>query len=356
MAKYPEILSNDGKRLAIMAAYRSYNDTGIEVDKSLPKYSSIKREVEDFKNNKTKATNRLSNMPSSMDVAVSDLQEALSEQEAIAQMAKEYNLIKDSDIHGVNLFVNKFLFNDIFSSYFSTATVNGESRPISPAVQEEEPKPWYKRLSELLHTKTKELDETYSLDVLQFFAQVKGITKKNMGLYTDRLSGYIVALKNSDMSGQSALKEQLLRDMVINKYESVLYATGNYYVITEEQVVDFVKKTERGVRLDYIKNYMRVIPPAVVKKIDKANKLEIFDNYVILHYDPDEKSYAQTIEEKKKEEAKRRDPILFGLIRGSNKLYYITDWVDEYCYLTLDKFVETLQVDKKSLKMDKTII
>ena len=217
MAKYPEILSNDGKRLAIMTAYRSYNDTGIEVDKSLPKYSSIKREVEDFKNNKTKATNRLSNMPSSMDVAVSDLQEALSEQEAIAQMAKEYNLIKDSDIHGVNLFVNKFLFNDIFSSYFSTATANGESRPISPAVQVEEPKPWYKRLSELLHTKTKELDETYSLDVLQFFAQVKGITKKNMGLYTNRLSGYIVALKNSDMSGQSALKERLLRDMVINK-------------------------------------------------------------------------------------------------------------------------------------------
>lgn len=38
MAKFPEILSNDGKRLAIMAAYRSYNDTGIEVDKSLPKY------------------------------------------------------------------------------------------------------------------------------------------------------------------------------------------------------------------------------------------------------------------------------------------------------------------------------
>ena len=59
MAKFPEILSNDGKRLAIMTAYRSYNDTGIEVDKSLPKYSSIKREVEDFKNNKTKATTTL---------------------------------------------------------------------------------------------------------------------------------------------------------------------------------------------------------------------------------------------------------------------------------------------------------
>lgn len=354
MIKYPEILNGDGTRLAIMAAYRSYNDTGIEVDKTLPKYSTIKKEVEDFKNNNERATRRLSNTVASMDVAVSDLQESLREQEAIAQMAKEYNLIRDSDIHGVNLFINKFLFNDIFSSYYSTMSANGGS--VNPnAVAVEEPKPWYRRLSELLHSKSKELDEMYSIDVLQFFAEVKGITKKNMGLYTNRLSGYIVALKNSDMSGQSALKEQLLRDMVINKYESVLYANKNYYVITEEQVVEFVKKTERGVRLDYIKNYMRVIPPTVVKKIDKANKLEIFDNYVILHYDPDEKSYAQTIEEKKKEDAKRRDPILFGVIRGSNKLYYITDWIDEYCDLTLDKFVETLQIEKETLKMDETI-
>lgn len=355
MIKYSEILNGDGTRLAIMAAYRSYNDTGIEVDKSLPKYSSIKKEVEDFKNNNEKATRRLGNTVASMDVAVTDLQESLREQEAIAQMAKEYDLIKDSDIHGVNLFVNKFLFNDIFSSYYSTMQGSLPDRSNSPGMPIEEVKPWYKRLSELLHSKSKELDETYSIDVLQFFAEVKGITKKNMGLYTNRLSGYIVALKNSDMSGQSALKEQLLRDMVINKYESVLYANKNYYVITEEQVVEFVKKTEKGVRLDYIKNYMRVIPPKVIKTIEKVNKWEIFDNYVILHYDPDEKSFAQTIEEKKKEDQKRRDPILFGVIRGSNKLYYITDWIDEYCDLTLDKFVETLQIEKETLKMDETI-
>jgi hypothetical protein len=28
------------------------------------------------------------------------------------------------------------------------------------------------------------------------------------------------------------------------------------------------------------------------------------------------------------------------LIKGSKKLYYICDWVDEYCDLTLDKVVE----------------
>jgi hypothetical protein len=158
-------------------------------------------------------------------------------------------------------------------------------------------------------------------------------------------------LKNCDVSGQTALKEKLVRDMVVNKYESVLYANDMYYVVTEDQVVDFVKKTEKGVRLTYVKNYMRVIPPEVVAKINEVNKLEIFDNYAVLHYDPECRAYAETIEETKK----RMDPILFGLIRGSHKLYYITDWIDEFCNLTLDKFVETLQIQKDSLKMEEKV-
>ena len=48
------------------------------------------------------------------------------------------------------------------------------------------------------------------------------------------------------------------------------------------------------------------------------------------------------------EEEKRikKDPILFGVIYGSNKLYYIADWVDEYCDLTWDQVVEKLEKDK----------
>ena len=79
--------------------------------------------------------------------------------------------------------------------------------------------------------------------------------------------------------------------------------------------------------------------------------MEIFDNYAILHYDPDLEAYSETIEETKK----RRDPILFGLIKGSNKLYYITDWIDEFCDPTLDKFVETLQIQKESLRLPDVI-
>lgn len=37
---------------------------------------------------------------------------------------------------------------------------------------------------------------------------------------------------------------------------------------------------------------------------------------------------------------KRKDPILFGVIAGSNKLYFIGDWIDEYCDLRFDDVVK----------------
>ena len=43
---------------------------------------------------------------------------------------------------------------------------------------------------------------------------------------------------------------------------------------------------------------------------------------------------------KKKEIEKKKDPVLFGLLAGSSKLYFIADFIDEYCDLTFDKLTE----------------
>ena len=88
--------------------------------------------------------------------------------------------------------------------------------------------------------------------------------------------------------------------------------------------------------------------PELEEKIAKMNELEVFDNYVVLYYDPDGKVYKETAYE----EAKRRDPIIFGVIAGSKKLYYVADWIDEYCDLTLDAFVDALGIEKDDLHFD----
>ena len=342
-----DILTDDNQHLRIL-----YNT--VVVDKELPKYMLIKKEVEEFKNKNLANSLKVEEAEEDgFDINTNDLRHALREKEAIKEMIRNYDKIRFGNVRDVNIFINKHLFSDVFSGFneyaknsispdqvfwATTEGVSNNIESINSKPKKKKKFPVFRLLSELMHTKSKELDETINVSVIEFFARVKGLAKENKDTYVNRLAGYIVALKNCDISGQTALKEKLVRDMVINKYESILYAQGHYYVVTEPQIVEFVKKTERGVRLTYVKNYMRVIPPEVVEKINEMNKLEIFDNYVILHYDPDALAFGETIEETKK----RRDPILFGLIKGSNKLYYVTDWIDEFCDLTLDKFVETL--------------
>lgn len=191
-------------------------------------------------------------------------------------------------------------------------------------------------------------DNTITIDALEFFSYVKLSAKESVSTYRDRVSDYLKEVHNAVTVGQTALMEDLLRGLVTNKYESVLFAEGLYYVVNEEQMVSFVKQCEKGVKLDYIKNFTRPLPQEVVDKINKINQLEVFDNYVVLYYDPDGKIYKETA----KEEAKRKDPILFGVIAGSTKLYYIADWVDEYCDLTLEKFIDIIGVKKDELHMD----
>jgi len=71
----------------------------------------------------------------------------------------------------------------------------------------------------------------------------------------------------------------------------------------------------------------------------------LFDNYVILHFDPDDRG---TDEEARKA---ARDPVLFGVVKGSRVLYFVGDWVDELCDLTLEQIAETLAVGPDGLEM-----
>lgn len=193
--------------------------------------------------------------------------------------------------------------------------------------------------------------EKPEMDVIAFFTNIKATSKKSFDGYVNRVEKYLKAIHDAKLIGQEALAEKLMREMVANKYESFLAAEGYYHVVTEEQVMEFAKKSERGISLDYVKNYVRPIPQDVVDKIAEADQLEVFDNYVIMHYDPKGKARQDTA----KEEAKKRDPIVFGVIAGSTKLYYITDWVDEYCDLTLEKFVDTLKITKDDLIQDEDV-
>ena len=175
----------------------------------------------------------------------------------------------------------------------------------------------------------------HKISVFDFFKSMKASTKE-IQVIKERSEGYRKALVQAKKSGQIALYEKLLVGLNTAGQEAKLVAIGLPKFLTEQVVVDFTKKTTKGIRLDWIKNFSRTIPSELIDKKIKCDDMGIFDNYLVMHYDPDVKSYTET----QKEKEARKDPILFGVVSGQRVLYYIGDWIDEICDLTLDQIAD----------------
>jgi len=172
-----------------------------------------------------------------------------------------------------------------------------------------------------------------TMTIPEFFRSVRDGVEQ-LELVDKRAAGYAAAIKATVVSGQTAFREKLIKNLVAVRAETQFLAMGLSKYLREETVVEFVKKCPKGLRLDFMANFTRVIPPELLKLKAEADERGIFDNYVVLHYDPAGKSWAKTEKEK--------DPILFGLMDGRRLLYYIGDWVDEFCDLTLDQIADLL--------------
>lgn len=185
--------------------------------------------------------------------------------------------------------------------------------------------------------KNKEIKSELTIE--DFFSQVK-IKTGSEKEFRDYLKVIFSQISGAKTMGQTSLLEELAEKLVINVYEGALYANGLRRMITFEELENLADRSPRGLCVDLVQNFTRLIPADVIKEKEKADQLQIFDNYVILHFDPEDKGSKKTKEEITEE--RKKDPILFGLILDSQKLYYIADWIDEYCDLTWDKVLEIL--------------
>ena len=143
----------------------------------------------------------------------------------------------------------------------------------------------------------------------------------------ERLAAFDLQIANAKKMGQRGLVARLteIRQRVV--YELALAGGDFPKYLTEEQVVRLINECRKGLTVTYIKDFGRVIPQNILDIKMKADALKVFDNYVVLHFDPDKKDITPP----------PRDPILFGVIRDARKLYFIADWIDDVCDFTLDK-------------------
>jgi len=175
------------------------------------------------------------------------------------------------------------------------------------------------------------------ITVHEFFSSIKD-SQAQLAVVDGRARGYEAALDRARKTGQKALAEQLESGIEAVRAETQLLAMGLDRVLTEATLVEFVKKSPKGLRLDWIKNFTRIVPPDVLDTKIQCDERCIFDNYVVLHYDPDAKSWAET----QAERSAKADPILFGVVEGRRLLYFVGEWIDDYCDLSLDQIADVL--------------
>lgn len=332
----------------------------LEIDRRLPKWSTIEgiAEKELVKKEEVKKKDEVTEMT---EVLIDSMMEAPNEN--VRESIVKHLSVEEIDgmpIRDFNIYLDKLRIEKnglkSYMTYGDFITINPDvSSDVSLYENSNTKKPnIFRRFFKKLQDSQLEKEQLYTFDAIQFFSYVKDMSKKNQEKYVKRVSEIISALKDAEDMGQTALADALMSEMFRQKYESVLFANGMLHKISEKQLVVFVNKTEKGVALDYIKNFSRPIPKEVRDAKKKADALQVFDNYVVLHFDPESKAYGKTAVEAKKEREKKADPILFGVINGRTDLYYITDWVDEYCDLTLERFLEISKIDKKDISISET--
>jgi hypothetical protein len=142
--------------------------------------------------------------------------------------------------------------------------------------------------------------------------------------------------------GQRALYESLCEEIAVLVRECEIVSFGINTWVESKDIDKFrglVK--DRVIQWNPLEKFPRVIPKSVQAKVRKLEKAKVFDEFWILYIDYTGEKLTTT-----KEKIRSKDPILFGkLLHQPNRLYFIADWVDEYCDLTLNKFVERFKED-----------
>lgn len=183
------------------------------------------------------------------------------------------------------------------------------------------------------------------ISVDEFFEKAK-LNKKELIIVNGITEKYLNQIERAEKLGQTALVEKMKDDIEVVKKEAMACAKGGIKEYLEKEQLDILlKKSSKNITLTPLKNFTRYIPDIVAKKLEKLKNLNLFDEYTVVHYDPKKEAVKMT----KEEEKKSKDPILFGKINGSTHFYFIGDWIDEFCNLTLKETIKIIEDKPKSL-------
>ena len=152
------------------------------------------------------------------------------------------------------------------------------------------------------------------------------------------------------ITGQrKAIKKLMFHLECIEKEREIVNMGINTFIYRDdiEEYIDDIAKD--AVKIIELENYEREIPDEIVDIVSVVK--DKFDQLYIVFTD-----YTGKVERQIAKERRDKDPILFGTFQDQSKrvvidrFYYLGDWEDEFCDLTLDKLVnETEKVGKRNI-------
>lgn len=171
--------------------------------------------------------------------------------------------------------------------------------------------------------------------IVQVMEDIKGsqIVLKNTKTKAEKLETYTERLKCLGMSNAAKIAERE-KDLYLKE---VTIATHGYRKIPFEKVKEYESQLPYNhiITTHAINRYPGSPPKEVLRKLDTAQKRNVFNDFGIL-----------TVEEKKEEKKNKiveADPILVGLINESNDFYFIAEWGN-------DISIEQILGEKKVIK------
>lgn len=157
-------------------------------------------------------------------------------------------------------------------------------------------------------------------------------------------------LNKYKITGQKKGARKLLFHLECIEKEREIVRMGIDTFIYRDDIEEYIDNVAKDtVKIIELENYEREIPDPIVEVI--AAVKDKFDQLYIVFTD-----YTGKVERQVKRERRSKDPILFGTFQNQanrtiiDRFYYLGDWEDEYCDLTLDKLVnETEKIGKRNI-------
>ena len=182
--------------------------------------------------------------------------------------------------------------------------------------------------------------------------------------YFERLKASKEEQNLEDLEGFLKAAESLVKKYKITRQESARKRVEQYVEWYNKEIkiiksgfTQYIKRSDiekgiNGTRDIYIctlEEYERDIPDDVVDIVAKVLEEELFDQIYIIFTD-----YSDETKQREHQKKVERDPIMIGCVVKestygkkyfSEHMWFICDWIDQYCELTLSKLVEKISKD-----------